>query len=506
MRKLTLCLFIATMLLCSWSALAGGVPPVAVGDKLTDADWARIVDARRHQVQTLDIFFLDAAKYAVGDWSQVDYQFSVAVHEGSFDLPPTEFAVKSYVAVSYFNGGNNPNNTSTLFQGVTPFKVVAGQMCQVIIRAKLLPDCHYEILISDLPYEFDSNSTQVTLSINGQQYFGYARFNSNGQLVANFWAPYDLNGAGDVIIFDANHSVACTMNFNLYGAIIGSYTVPFQPSPNFGTIDALVDYVHENKFVKVGTMFYATIQDAINANLAGYPIDIQIGEGSYANFTVPAGVSVTVNGLGADQSIIYGQVWSSVFGDPVYHDDGRGKSVADAAATPEVTNASAPIAKGGGFYLKLSNLQVHVGTGYPHDWYSDAAVVMEGGALSISNCVIRSDSNACVTTNYDQGVTIDHSVLYGSYNNGLQCSYASGSIIVTNSIMMHSLTILAGTYATVDLRDSILWDYKSLVSNLNYVKLVMTNVLSVDPLIDVNTWYCDPNGPAGSNIGIMRRG
>ncbi len=494
---------------CSISAFAeGGMPPTTTSPILTEADWARIVDGQKRQVKLLDLYVMDAAKYAVGDWSEIDYEFHVDVNNGVFALKPTSFAAKKYVAVSYFEGGPDRRSMSAIFQGVTPFTVVPGQTTLVTIVAKMLPDMHYAFVVANLPATFDpnTNNVNVDLTVGGQHYSGYLTTNDAGQLVVNVWAPYELSGPGDLVISDANNSVACYTNFNVFTALNGTFTIPYQPSPNFDGAKFAVVFVHENKFVKVGNQFYGSIQEAINANVANYPINIQVGEGNYDGAIVPAGIPVWVNGYGADLSIINGRIWSSVFGDPVYHIDGRGKAATDDAASPEVSNASELMTKGGEFYLRLSNLQVRLGRDYPNSWYSDAAVVLEGGSLSISNCVIRSDSNRPVSVNYNYGVTIDHSVLYGSGYVGIENNYGSDNFVITNSILLHNGVVFSGSYAgnQISLSNCIIWDFNSLSSG-NF-RLVQSGVLLSDPLIDLNTWRCDPNGPAGNSIGIDWRG
>ncbi len=190
-------------------------------------------------------------------------------------------------------------------------------------------------------------------------------------------------------------------------------------------------YIHDGN----GT-FYLTLQEAVDYSTSS---DIYVGEGSYNGFVMPANRYISIHGLTANKTWLINRgdmpnvIYASAMGGPYPH-------------------------KGGGAALIMENIGIYNMPGQIDAWYSDAAVFVEGGIfLRMNNCVVESQSNKCISLNY-QTAEIHHCVLIGYMQQSYAIASYHGSLMADTSVVKGCSEAFHIEYSTVQSKLNCLYE------------------------------------------------
>ena len=188
--------------------------------------------------------------------------------------------------------------------------------------------------------------------------------------------------------------------------------VEYHPSSTYSDLELVVDF--KQQVIANGRLF-GSIQEAIDS--LDSPIEVTLRAGTYYGRVNCYGKTVTIDGAGADQTIL--RFWGNVIYSSPWEKSGEGE-------------------KGGGSLVCLTNLQVMSDEADPPvAGYKNGVVFVEAGSLVLENVVINNNATHynCVVTNYAYDVFINHSVLDGTgFSDGV-VAYNEQSVVIANSIV-----------------------------------------------------------------------
>ena len=437
---------------------------------------------------------------------------------GRFDgIPVGSYAV--YTAFLDYNG-------YVLFEGYASIDIEENVVKPLTVIADFCVTYQFCFTITGLPGIYaDESSFLIVPFVEGQlgggdNYVWLSIDQATGNFVVHATLP--LNFDGGTILFSDINGAECKADVAIkpYQVVWDSFqfgqllNFPFVPSVLLGGVDLTVELGYEHKIWANG-QYYSDLQSAIDYSQPDDTgvVNIGIPAGIWRIYTVsgtviiPPGKSVSIVGSGADTILeSYGTarhvIYASAFGGPYpYDNNGMGKS-----------------AKGGGSYsawnISLRDLHIR-NMSVLGQWYSDAAVFVEGiDNVSIDNCIITS-GNRAISANYYGDVRINHCDLVGdplmSSVAAIELSYGSDTgVSFKNSIVRYFPTVVVcDRVEAIGITYSCIFDY-AVISN--QPGLAIINSIFADPLWDDSTFQLLPGSPClyagegGTNIGMGFKG
>ncbi len=388
---------------------------------LMQDDKKRIGDAFKSKAAKLQVSLSSVEKG--GDVR--NYFFDFPIVDGRFDgtaqgIIPGDYWVTVWVINEYYY---------SLFQMRSKqISIVGGQTQKCPIVLDFCDFYFVYLTVDNLPGRYDKNGNAQMITTDGNTYYTHWWTRDlDGKMIFGIAIPLDFNGCA-LVITDLDGNVyqpdipldMLAVDFNAFNLGNDVFTFNYVPASWLGGLDVDISFAWENQpehYVRVGTpapgvgVEYPDIQSAIDNGISETVKDIYIGGGDYDGFTVPYGKSVAVIGLGADISrivdnnpnrphVIYASPWDY--------------PTTKAEADSNIANSSPDNKGGGGQYLQLFDVTVYNGYGKRNEFYSDAAILVEAGiSLTMGNVVVASESNSCISMNYDHSASINHCILVG---------------------------------------------------------------------------------------------
>ncbi|MEI6288452.1 MAG: hypothetical protein WCP18_02645 [bacterium] len=323
----------------------------------------------------------------------------------------------------------------------------------VYVTAKPMQVYPFIFSIKDLPGEYTNTASDYKMLLDGRYGCGWQI--KDKQLEITAYLPLDFVGGVLTLSDDKGQGYSTEVPLTIsqldWSTMQLSTCMIFDYVP-LGGIDLTVRI--DAPYVLGNGKNFGSIQEAIDA--CESPVVVTVGNGEYkGQINIPATKSVTINGNGADTTIL------SNPGNVIYFPNFGGEANA-------------------GNILKLYNLQVVSEYGI-----GNGAIFTDGIGLEMNNCVVHSKSGiTMVTTNYDQAVTISHCTIVGSdWGNGIATYFEQG-VSITDSIVINVTTGFLYHNGDAKISNSFFWNVNKLTLQEN---TGIYDALPVDTSVRYNT-------------------